>query len=554
VPEPWSFRTCDRFAWPQNTRIPQDGPPSEQEGGAARSPRGPSHIRPEGDARRGALGIRGSVSFPLRSAAIVVASLALLAYLVSGPLRSPSAFVRGNAIDFNAAYCGIKVAERGADPYRVEPLRRCEHDATPTKDHSHDWIVVPAPLPGYTFSLLRPLAHLPYDAAKTAWVVLGVASLLIASFCAARVTALPFVVVLLAFTPAVGLLNIWYGEPVPLAIALIGGAALAAHRRHDALAGVLAGLALLEPHVGVGACVGAFVALPRSRLPLLATCAVLGGLSLATLGLQGDLEYLHVALPAQARSEISVNYQLSLAHLLNVAGVPTRVAVTLGSLSYAVMTLVGAALAWRLARGGVRAAAVYLPVTCAMLGGPYVHTVEIAAAIPGVLLLCTLVEGGTRIVAAAALSLLLVPWNAGANGEVAYVPLTLAAVFTTTALVLERTAAPLRIAAALTLAVGIYVFAIPPGVPQPAPQVARPSAIRADDLASRGWTMFVSSSTIWPHEDVKHVMLKLPQWLGLLLAIGAAAAFVRRPHIRFVHDDVEIATAFRSTQRARPTV
>jgi hypothetical protein len=334
--------------------------------------------------------------------------------------------------------------------------------------------------------------------------------------------------VLLAFTTAVGLLNIWYGEPVPLAIALIGGAALAAQRGRDALAGVLAGLALLEPHVGVGACVGAFVALPRARLPLLATCAVLGGLSLAAVGLQGDLEYLRIALPAQARSEINVNYQLSLAHLLNLAGMPTRLAVTFGSLWYAVMTLVGTLLALPMVRGGVRAAAVYLPVTCAMLGGPYVHTVEIAAALPGALLLCTQLAGRARVVAVVAVALLLVPWNPGANGEVANVPLTLAAVFVTTALLLDRETAPLRIAAALTLAVGIYVAAIPPGVPQTPPQTPRPSAIHTDDLASRGWTMFVSSSTIWPHEDVKHVMLKLPQWLGLVLAVAAAAAAARR--------------------------
>jgi Glycosyltransferase family 87 len=479
------------------------------------------------------------VSFSLRGVAIAVASLALLVYVISVPLRAPDAFVRGNAIDFNAAYCGIKVVAEGADPYRVEPLRGCEHGATPTNDHTHDWIVVPAPLPGYTFALLRPLTQLPYEAAKTAWVLLGVASLLIASFCAARVTALPWIVVLLAFTPAIGLLNLWYGEPVPLAIALLGGAALAAQRGRDGLAGVLAGLALLEPHVGLGACLGAFVALPRARLPLLATCTVLGGLSLAAVGVHGDLEYLRIALPAQARSEINVNYQLSLAHLLNLAGIPTPLAVTLGSFWYALMTLVGAAAAWRLAQLGVRAAAVYVPVTCAMLGGPYVHTVEIAAAIPGVLLLCTLLEGRARIVTAAALALLLVPWNAGANGEVANVPLTLAAVFTMTAILLERTTAPLRLAAAVTLALAIYVVAIPPATPRPPAQLARPNAIRADDLASRGWTMFVSSSTMWAHEDLKHVMLKLPQWLGLLLAVGTAAAFTRHRQVRFAECDVD---------------
>lgn len=459
--------------------------------------------------------------------ALVVAVVALAAFLFTGPLRGPHAFVRGNAIDFNAAYCGVKVAELGADPYRVEPLRRCEHDATPTRSDDRAWVVVPAPLPGYTFFLLRPLAHVPYDVAKALWVVLGIVALLVTSACAARITRLPAIAVLVAFTPTIGLLNLWYGEPVPLAIALLGGAALAAHSRRDALAGALAALALLEPHVGLPACVGAFFALPRSRVALIASGVALGLLSLVSLGPHLNLEYLLQALPAQARSEIAVNYQLSMSHILNLAGVGTRPALTLGSLSYAAMTLAGTVIASHLVRRGFRAAAMYVPVTCAMLGGPYVHTVEIAAALPGALLLCTILEGHARIVAALGLAMLIVPWNAGAIGNVSNVPLALAAAFVATALALADTTAPLRIAALVTLALGIYVAAIPPGTSVPPPQQARPSAIHADDLASRGWTMFVQSSSIWAHEDVQHLMLKAPQWLGLLLTAGAAFSLVR---------------------------
>lgn len=470
----------------------------------------------------------------VRLSAFAVAVIALAVFVFSGPARAPQAFVRGNAIDFNAAYCGVKVAELGGDPYRVEPLRRCEHEATPTRSHEHDWIVVPAPLPGYTFFLLRPFAQMPYEAAKTLWVVLGVLALLIAGVCAARVTNLSAIAVLLVFAPSIGLLNVWYGEPVPLAIALLGGAALAAHSRRDALAGVLAALALLEPHVGLPACVGAFFALPRSRVALIVSGAALGLLSLASLGPQLNLEYLLEALPAQARSEIAVNYQLSLAHVLSLAGVPTRTAVALGSLSYAAMTLLGTVIAFRLVDRGYRAGAIYIPVMCAMLGGPYVHTVEIAAAIPGALLLTTILEGRARIVAALGLAMLIIPWNPGATGNVANVPLALAAAFVATALALERTAAPLRSAALVTLALGIYLAAIPPATAAPPPLPARPAAIHPDDLASRGWTMFVLSSSVWPHEDVQHVMLKAPQWFGLLLTVGAAlsAARVRVPSKR----------------------
>ncbi|HYZ17383.1 MAG TPA: glycosyltransferase 87 family protein [Candidatus Acidoferrum sp.] len=461
-----------------------------------------------------------------RFAAIAVAVVALAVFVLGGPLRSPQAFARANAIDFNAAYCGVSVAERGADPYRVEPLRGCEHEVTPTRSHDRDWIVVPAPLPGYTFFLLRPFAHVPYDVAKMLWVAFGVLALLVASLCAARVTNLPAIAVLLVFAPSIGLLNLWYGEPVPLAIAFLGVAALAAHERRDALAGVFAALALLEPHVGLPACVGAFIALPRSRAALTGTLAVLALLSLAALGPRLNLEYVLQALPAQARSEIAVNYQLSLAHVLNLAGVPTRTAVALGSLSYAATTLLGSAIAFRLVERGYRAAAISLPVTCAMLGGPYVHTVEIAAAIPGALLLCTILEGRARLAAALGLAILVIPWNPGATANVANVPLALTAAFVATALALERTGAPLRAAALVTLALGLYVAAIPPGTSAPPPQPARPEAIHPDDLSSRAWTMFVLSSPVWPHEDVEHVMLKAPQWGALLLTIGAALTLI----------------------------
>jgi Glycosyltransferase family 87 len=484
-----------------------------------------------GAARVNRVGIDGFVTVTspavARLSALAVAVIALAVFVFSGPPRAPQAFVRGNAIDFNAAYCGVKVAELGSDPYRVEPLRRCEHEATPTQDHDRDWVVVPAPLPGYTFFLLRPLAHVPYDVAKALWVALGVLALLIASLCAARVTNVPAIAVLLVFAPSIGLLNLWYGEPVPLAIALLACAALAAHVRRDALAGILAALALLEPHVGLPACVGAFFALPRSRVALIAAGAVLGLLSLASLGPHLNLEYLLQALPAQARSEIAVNYQLSLAHVLSLTGLPTRTAVALGSLSYAVMTVLGTVIALRLVDRGYRAAAIWIPVTFAMLGGPYVHTVEIAAALPGALLLCTILEGRARVVAALGLAMLIVPWNPGATGNVANVPLALAATFVATALVLERTSAPLRSAALVTLALGIYLAAVPPATRAPAPLPARPASIHPEDLSSRAWTMFVLSSSVWPHEDVQHVMLKAPQWLGLLLTAGAALTVVR---------------------------
>ena len=465
-----------------------------------------------------------------RRAATVVALVALSAYLVLGPLRAPRAFVRDNAIDFVAAYCGTVVAAGGADPYRIEPLRSCEATQLRPGAFEHPWVVVPAPLPGYTFVVLRPFASLPFGAAKSVYLILSAGALVVTAACAALVMGLPLAGVLLAFTPTVGLLNLYYGEPIPFAVAFIGAAALCAARGRDRAAGTFAALALLEPHVGLGAFAGVFVALPRARVQLIVTAAALGVAGVAELRIGPTVEYLRAVLPAQALSEIGVNYQLSFSHLLALLGVPPRPALLAGSLSYGVMLVCGVLAGRIFAARGVRAAAVYLPVTFTMLGGTYVHTPEIAAALPGVLLLCTQLRGAAGVVTAVALALLVVPWNVGILNATP-LPLALAAVFVATALARERGRAALSGAALLTAALALYIALLPPGTGTPRLTPATANTLRPDDLAARAWSMYVGSTHWLLAEDPRRIMLKAPQWLGLVLAVGAAvtACRARRP-------------------------
>ena len=53
---------------------------------------------------------------------------------------------------------------------------------------------------------------------------------------------------------------------------------------------------------------------------------------------------------------------------------------------------------------------VFLPALCAVVGGPFIHTVEMPAAIPALLLLAADAAGKLRAIAGGALCFLIVPW------------------------------------------------------------------------------------------------------------------------------------------------
>ena len=110
--------------------------------------------------------------------------------------------------DFVAFYCAGKIATSGADPYRVEPLRACEHalDSLGAAASASD--VTPAPLPGYSLALFGLLARLPYSIALGVWYLVLLASLCVAAWTLTRITRLPWYVVLAALAVPFAYVNL----------------------------------------------------------------------------------------------------------------------------------------------------------------------------------------------------------------------------------------------------------------------------------------------------------------------------------------------------------
>ena len=79
-------------------------------------------------------------------------------------------------------------------------------------------------------------------------------------------------------------------------------------------------------------------------------CAALLAADVAATGPATALAYFTTYLPVHAATEIVASDQYSLTHLLHVAGVGDRLAMAAGTLSYAVMTLLGIVAGWRAAR------------------------------------------------------------------------------------------------------------------------------------------------------------------------------------------------------------
>ncbi len=315
--------------------------------------------------------------------------------------------------DFQAFYCGAVITNAHGDPYRSEPLRTCEAAAMratgiePVAD-----LVVPAPLPGYAFALLGPLARLPFLLASEIWFVLGFCAVFGSIVLITRLTKLPPLWIALALVFSEGLASLGLGQLVPFVVVALCGCAYALQQRKPQLAALCAVASLIEPHLGLPAVLSMFVWIPETRRTLLACGAVLAALSLAALGVAGNVEYFTVVLPAHARCEVAwFSAQLSLSASLYRAGVPAPLAVKLGGLSYAVMLALGVWAGRRCALTCKEPAFLALvPVAFALVGGPFIHIHQMAAAIPAAFLLYARAPAA-RPMLRWALMLLAVPWE-----------------------------------------------------------------------------------------------------------------------------------------------
>jgi hypothetical protein len=427
--------------------------------------------------------------------------------------------------DFNAFYCAGKAITLHADPYRNEPLGTCERSAERPDflERSPAHLAVPAPLPGYALAPFALLALLPYGAAAWIWTFVLLASFVLTIRWLRALTAFPFSAIIAALALSDAYVGITLGQIAPIAIAAVVGAAYAIAREKTLLAACAGAAAMLEPHVGLPACIALAIFRPRT-IPLLAALGVLcTGLSVALLGMEENIEYFTSVIGAHALSETLNVKQLSLAALLARSGLPALLAVRIGTLWYTAMIVAGISLAQRIAfRLRRPALLVLLPVAFAMIGGPFVHVAQIAALMPAALLLADARRADTSV--AISIMLLAVPWPQFATLGTSF-PIFAALATGTLAFYLLPDKPVARIAPPL-LALAFTLLPTPLLNPIADPGATLRAAYDPHALAQTSWSAYVA--LVGTQNRLAYDIARAPMLLGLLLFSYAAFRIMRK--------------------------
>ena len=420
-------------------------------------------------------------------------------------------------VDFRAYYCAALSQREGRDPYLVEPLHTCE-TATPFPFYrASARVTVPAPYPPYALALLAPLTFAPFRVAVLLWCLLLAACVAAAAWSLSRIIGQPFSVGWAAFALALGLTSFPGGNAMPVAVAMITLAALFQERGKTVAASVCIALAMIEPNVALPGALGLFVAARTSRVPLILAAALLGALSLFTGGLSLNLQYVQTVLPAHALSEVSRDNQYSLSTVVAAFGTPDRAAAAIGALSYAILLSVGVIIGNRLSRRYASPAfAIAIPTAFALIGGSFVHTEAIAAAVPGSMMLLRRTPA-PRIWTLGGALLVSVPWMFATSAALFLAPIVPVAF-------LARTVWPDRRALWLFSAVATFAIILALFIVSGLPHAALPQAHHnrpAIDprFAESAWRDFVLNDST---NRLATWLLRFPTWIGLIIVASAA--------------------------------
>jgi hypothetical protein len=460
----------------------------------------------------------------LESAVFVV----LAAVVLSVPFAGGRFVAKAPISGFGAFYCAGRIVRAGHDPYRVQPLLDCER-SLPSYRYDAVGVVEPAPLPPFVLAAFGVLALLPFGWALSAFIGLSVAAVAAAAWALGRITGfgLPFVGAALLFSALYD--NMLLAEIPPLVVGILSLAALLAERKRLAAAGAVAALALVEPNVSAPVIVAMFLAFRPARWPLAGAAVVAAGLSLATVGFATTVAYFTSVLPAHAASEVAAKDQYSLTWALHQFGASDVLALRAGGASYLVAAFLGVVVALRLAERFRRPALVVLvPAAFAMIGGTYVHDLQLPIAIPAALVLLTVVAAPLRPVVMAGIVLLAVPWY---GSRVIWAAAAVIGVMLWYSPLAAR--APVRRAGWAAAVCAVYlavVFAIHllPDLPRHAGGVLPDVSGSPHELASAVWARFVRA-TAYGQSSLRDVAVKLPLWSGLLIVGAAALVQAARP-------------------------
>lgn len=427
-------------------------------------------------------------------------------------------------IDFRAYYCAASAQRAGENPYLAQSLHDCEQRAAAPYYRAPANVTVPAPYPPYALALLYPFTFVPFGAAMVAWWIALALAMLLAAYALARIAKQPFPIAWAALGLALGLTSFTSGNLVSFGFAAVMIAVLFAVRGRPLLASAAMALAMVEPNIALPAAVGMFAVYPATRLALSVAAVALAGLSVACVGAAQTLSYVTAVLPAHALSEVSRDNQYSLASVVAAIGVPDASAALIGSLSYVAMIALGTIVGLRLARRyNDRSLAILLPMGLALLGGSFVHTGEIAAAIPACLVIFTRAREH-RGWMLAALILLAVPWMMATSIAIFLAPIFPVA-YLTYALWTKERATVLGVAVA-AFAILLGLFAVSAAMP-PHPSAIPPTHAWIDPrLAEASWRDFVLGNStnrpiMW--------LLRGPSWIALAVLAVTATLIAKKP-------------------------
>jgi hypothetical protein len=438
--------------------------------------------------------------------------MGIVVFLVLAALSSRNSLARG-AIDFHAFYCSGVVVAAGDDSYRVEPLRTCEHEGNIREAPLRRGSVVPAPLPGYDLAIFVLLAKLPYPVAVVIWQLLLWCAVGATAFALTRLTGIAPATVIAAILLSDGYISSFTGQLAPFSVAGIALSAYFASRKRFAWSALAAIVALCEPHVAIGSLLALLFFVPASRWAAAIGIVFLAGLTYATTGFARALEYVRDVLPRHALSEVAHERQYSLTSILHLAHVGDASAVLAGELSFVVMLIAGLIVAARLrAATGEDAFLIVIPPAFTLIGGAYIHDVQIAAAIPAALLLYAKVPERRGLIVPALLAL-SIPWTAFTE-MVPILPVE-ALVFGFLAWSLLPSA---RLAVLLTATQLIILIVVAASFHFNIPHVRiapPPTAFSEDAWRLVVDALFAQSATLF-------LFLKLPTWCGLALVAFVA--------------------------------
>lgn len=429
---------------------------------------------------------------------------------------------------FKAFYCaGLAVKER-VDPYRVEPLRSCERRLAPST--LPDGYVEPAPLPGYAMAPFAALATLSPKLASAIFAILLVLASSLAAYVLAEMLPAPRSAVLLAFAPLT-LLNVAFGEVVPIALAGICVAAYLVWRGRWFGAGLAVCVALIQPNVGLPAVLATFLFVPRSRVAVGLGVVSLAIVSALAVGVDRNIEYFTQVLPGMANAEIVAADQYSLSHLLYAAGFTASVASLLGKVWFGFVAAFGIVIAGILAVRRQQPELVpLLPPACVLLFGIYLHDIQILLSLAAALVIAARLRGvAFRTVGVVAVAILVAVWTQRAHAAALTIDAAGVAGGVWAVLAVKNRIGVSILAALATVVCVLLLQHIqyPLGGSN---LVTQEFHAAAHDQAFSAWAAYLRAT---PALTAPASLVKLPTWIGLLLvAIGAVRLCLQAPEPR----------------------